>query len=339
MKIYEMGERRIIEAISAFAGFNRRVQVGFGDDGAVLRMKRKETGITITTDILVEGTHFLPDMLNLKDLGYKSYEVNASDIAAMGARPVAAFLSLGLKREMEFRSLTDFYKGFSVAAKRHGCLILGGDTVRSECFFISITLAGVHETGSRPLLRTGAKPGDRVYITGWPGESGMGFNLLKNKRHRIQTLNNHPLVTRHIRPKSRVKEGMVLARCGSTGAVIDVSDGVYNELHLLSGSSKKKILINLPGLPVSRILRKEAESEGLDPLQLVLFGGEDYELLFTSSLNLPRIKRMFERKGIRCPLHEIGRVEEGSGVVFIDEEGKPISVDDRTYQHFPRKRS
>lgn len=339
MKISEMGEKRIVEAISAFAGLDSRVEVGFGDDGAVLRMNRKETGITITTDILVEGTHFLTDMLDLKDLGYKSYEVNASDIAAMGAYPIAAFLSLGLRQEMEFHLLKDFYKGFSQAAKRHGCHILGGDTVRAKCFFISVTLAGIHETGSKPLLRTAAKTGDRIYITGWPGESGMGFILLKNKSYGTLSPKKHPLVARHVRPKSRVREGMILAQYRNTGAVIDVSDGVYNELHLLSVSSKKKIIVNLPDLPVSRTLCKEAQSEGLDPLQLVLFGGEDYELLFTSSLKLSQIKRIFERERTRCPLHEIGRVEEGCGVVFLNEKGNPEIVGNRTFEHFSRERA
>lgn len=334
-----MGERGIIEAIGSFAGLNRHVEVGFGDDGAVLRINKKDHRITVTTDILVEGTHFLPDIVKLKDLGYKSYEVNASDIAAMGAWPIAAFLSLGLKPEMEYDSLKDFYKGFSLAAKRHDCLILGGDTVRSEIFFISVTLVGVYETGSKPLLRTGAKPGDRIYITGWPGESGMGFILMNEKRHGAGCQVKHPLVIRHLRPKSRVSEGMLLAHCGSTGAVIDISDGVYNELHHLSKSSGIKIAILLATLPVSGNLRKEARRKGMDPVQMVLFGGEDYELLFTSSLNPHRIKGMFERKGIRCPIHEIGWVEKGCGVVFLNEKGNQIPVGDRTFEHFPQERS
>ena len=174
MKISEMGEKRIIEAIGAFTGFNRHVKVGFGDDGAVLNIDRKCPSIAVTTVILVEGTHFLLPIVEFKDLGYKSYQVNASDIAAMGAWPIAAFLSLCLQSDMEYPFLKDFYKGFSLAAKKHDCCILGGDTVRSDRFCISVTLLGIYKTGCKPLLRNGAKPGSHLYITGWPGESGMG---------------------------------------------------------------------------------------------------------------------------------------------------------------------
>lgn len=339
MKISEMGEKRIIEALRSFTGSNRYVQVGFGDDGAVLNIDKKCPRIVVTTDILVEGTHFLPDSVEFKDLGYKSYEVNASDIAAMGAWPIAAFLSLCLPSDMEYRFLKDFYKGFSMAAKRHDCRILGGDTVRSDRFCISVTLVGLYKTGCKPLLRNGAKPGSHVYITGWPGESGMGLIVLKEKRHSVKRLKKHPLVIRHLRPKSRVTEGALLACSRSTGAVIDVSDGVYNELHHLSQESGIKIVIPLSKLPISGNLWKEAVSRDMDPLQMVLFGGEDYELLFTSSLTLSRIKRMFERRGIRNPVHKIGWIEEGSGVIFLDEKGSPVPIGDKTFEHFPQERS
>ncbi|MBN1901071.1 thiamine-phosphate kinase [Candidatus Sumerlaeota bacterium] len=338
MKIADLGEKKIIESIAPFTGINRYVEVGFGDDGAVLRIDKKNPRCVVTTDILVEGTHFLFDRIGFKNLGYKSYEVNASDIAAMGAWPVAAFLSLGLKSGMEYRSLKDFYKGFSLAAKRHGCLILGGDTVRADRLFISITLVGVYEKGSTPLRRSAAKSGDRIYITGWPGESGMGFILLKDRKPGVSTLAKHPLIARHIRPTSRVNVGTALARSPHTGAVIDVSDGVYNELNLLSQSSGKKMKVYLHKLPISQRLHKEATARHLDSLQMALFGGEDYELLFTSSLRLPRVKKLFDRKGARCPLHEIGIVEQGGGVVFLNDMGERVTVIDKTFEHFPDER-
>ncbi len=329
-----MGEIRCLEMIRSYTKPHSYLDIGFGDDAAILKMKRKGERIAVSTDMLVQGVHFLIPASGYSDLGIKSYEVNASDMAAMGAWPVAVFISLGLPPETDVQAIRDFYRSFSQAAARHGCVIAGGDMVRSDRVVVCVTIAGTYRPGCRPLVRSGARPGQLVYVTGWPGESGMGLKMLLENPHALGEKKYRPLIRRHLVPKARVKEGSALAESRSTGAVIDVSDGIYNELCHIARESRTCIKIKASLLPLSPRLKEACLKRGGNPMETVLFGGEDYELLFTSSLSPAQIRNMFRVHGIRTAVHEIGSVEKGRDVVLVDEKGGQIGVVDKTFQHF-----
>jgi len=334
MKLSDVGEIGFLAAIRRYTGENAFVELGFGDDGAILKSGGRQGRFVVTTDLLVEETHFSLKFYRAFDLGEKAYEVNASDLAAMGAWPVASFLSIGAAPGLPLEFLTDFYKGFQRAGRRHGCVIAGGDTVRATKLIISVMMIGRYEKGSHPLLRSDARPAEHIYVTGWPGESGMGLWLLKKQRGTALMKKMQPLIRRHLLPKARVREGVALSHSRSTGAAIDVSDGLFSELNHIARMSRVHLCVEWEKLPVSLRLEKGCRPFGLDPRRMVLFGGEDYELLFTNALPLCDVEALFKKAGSRIPVHEIGHVEKGSGVKITDHEGRTLSLKDRTYQHF-----
>ena len=336
MKMSQLGEQGFLKEIERFICRSdvSFLELGFGDDAAIIKSARGSGRIVVTTDMLIEGVHFSKDLLSFHNLGRKSYEVNASDLAAMGAWPVLAFLSLGLPPETPVNSVKDFYKGFCAGARRHHCRIAGGDTVRAGCWSVSVTLIGKYNKGGRPLLRSGARQGDYVYITGWPGESGLGLRLLQKGKRKSRGKDSHRLIMRHNQPRARILEAITLARSCKTGAAIDVSDGVMHELRIISRLSEVKILIDITRLPISLTLKSESARLGIDPLDMVLYGGEDYELLFTTSLPLEKVRERLKKAGSRVPVHEIGRVERGSGIEFFDYEGRLVPFKDKTFEHF-----
>jgi len=338
MRLFEAGEAGFLSAIRRFTDVHPLVETGFGDDAAILKCVGAGGRMAVTTDMLVDGTHFSLALCTPFELGVKAYEVNASDMAAVGALPVAAFLSIGVHPDTPLALLMDFYKGFRHAARRHKCVIAGGDTVRAESLIISVMLTGRYMKGARPLLRSGAKPGHRVYVTGSPGESGMGLKLLRKYPHYGRIKRWMPLIKRHVLPEARIVEGLALARSGHTGAVIDVSDGVLNELRHISRMSHVRLNIPYMQLPVSSALDKCSREFSINPRDMVLFGGEDYELLFTSSLDKAWITNLFHRAGSLIPVHEIGWVEKGKGVRILDEMGAPLFFKDMTFQHFTSRK-
>ncbi|HOE64510.1 MAG TPA: thiamine-phosphate kinase [Candidatus Sumerlaeota bacterium] len=334
MKLFETGELGFLDSIKRFAKNNALVKFGFGDDAAILHDKSGKNHLAITTDLLVEDTHFSFKFCTPRELGVKAYEVNASDLAAMGAIPYAAFLSIGVRGDMDMQDMIAFYKGFESAARRHDCVIAGGDTVRAERLIVSVMLIGLRPQNAPPMLRSSASPGEHVYITGAPGESGMGLHLLINGQNNSSDKRLQPLIKKHLLPKARIREGIALADARAVGAAIDISDGVYNELRHISRMSKVRLVIETAKLPVSAGLKRECRRLGIDPLEMLLFGGEDYELLFTSPHPLSLIKKIFQDAGSKTHVQKIGGVEKGRGVIFVDADGKRTSFADKTFRHF-----
>lgn len=251
-----------------------RLALGIGDDAAVWQPAAGER-LVVTTDSLVEGVHFRLDWTDWASLGHKLLAVNLSDLAAMGARPGLAVLTLGLRGDERLDDLQALYEGIGGLASRTGTLIAGGDVVRSPtalCFHV--TALG-ETSGGRFLTRSGAGPGDLIAVSGTLGASATGMALLAGEGDRTATTAD-PLIAAHLRPEPRLALGQRLLAAGATAAM-DLSDGLFGDLPKLMAASQVGATIDLTRLPVAAAVRALFPDRWLD---LATRGGEDYELLF-----------------------------------------------------------
>lgn len=265
---------------------------GIGDDCAVIPAASPALSDTlVTTDLLAEGVHFLRESIPPSDIGYKSAAVNISDIAAMGGIPRWAFLSIALPPDLTASSpwLSGFMDGFTACCKRFGVTLLGGDTSASTGgVFVNVTLMGSCPHGTA-LLRSSARPGDLVCVTGTLGDSAAGLRILTDRTgddatctdQKVQLKDGATLLKRHCRPEPRVTEGQALREHQGVHAMMDVSDGIAADLPHILEASGVGATVDVQSLPLSPELRRLCASRGWDPADLALCGGEDYELLFT----------------------------------------------------------
>jgi thiamine-monophosphate kinase len=313
-----LGEFDLIERFFCREAGRRDVLLGVGDDAALLAVPAG-CALVAATDTLVEGRHFLPDAPP-DSVGHQALAVNLSDLAAMGAEPAWALLSLSLPA-VDPAWLESFSAGLFALAGRYGVALVGGDTVRGP-LVVTITALGFVEP-ALALRRDGARPGDRLYVSGWPGEAAAGLESLRSGVCR----SDDPLVRRCRYAEPRVTLGRALR--GRASAAMDVSDGLLGDLAKLCASSGVAAVIDLECLPVSGELARRhsiADSE-----RLVLSGGDDYELLFTLP---PEAAAEVEALASReLPLHRIGRIEAGRGVQ-CRRDGQPVSVPTAGYDHF-----
>ena len=329
------------------------VALGIGDDCAVLDPTGDARPVW-TIDLMIEGTHFTAaTMGSPRLLGRKALSVNISDLAAMGARPVAVLIGLALPPQVEMAWLDDLYRGFHDACRRYGCAIAGGDTTRGDAMHLSVTALGLAPGGETPALRSGARPGDTVYVSGRPGESAAGLALLLEAARGSEGKSAgavggpvggakilpapwaRKLVARHQDPVARVALGRCLvARPGTVSSMIDISDGLVHELHLLAEASGVGFEIEQRRLPLSPALRQAGRQAGVDPLRWVLQGGEDYELLFTSPLAPEALAEVIRAAGLREGARPIGRVTAGSSVALALADGTAVPCDHGGFAHF-----
>jgi thiamine-monophosphate kinase len=316
-----LNEFAIIERFFSRPSIRRRdVSIGIGDDAAITRLAPGHD-LVIATDALLEGTHFTADT-PARSIGHRSLAVNLSDLAAMGAEPLWATLALSL-RKPDAAWLSEFSHGFFRLARRFNLALVGGDTVRGPRGAI-VTVHGRVRPG-RFVTRSGARPGDAVYVTGHPGD-GVGGRLLLDRPHR----NRHggaSLIRRFLYPVPRVGEGRALV--GIATAMIDISDGLHDDAGKLMAASGCGAELDADAVPLSAGLLRFA---GADALRLALTGGDDYELLFTIS---PAKERRLHRLAIgwRCPLKRLGHVTRGRSVRW-QFHGRPFAVRGRTFRHF-----
>lgn len=288
--------------------FQRRTKhttLGIGDDGALIAPSAGHE-LVVSTDLLVEGTHFFPDT-DPEDLGWKTLAVNVSDMAAMGALP--RWATLGAVLPAPTLTWVDaFARGFFACANEFGVDLIGGDTTRGpRCF--SVTIMGEVPTG-QALRRSGAQPGDQVWVSGQPGRAARGLAHLQGKLVLAEPELSDCLAALH-RPQPRVALGLALR--GLATAAIDVSDGLLADLgHILEQSGVAAVLDNVP------------------PDRAYLSGGDDYELVFTAP---PARAAEIERLGhaLTC----IGRIQTGAPeVCVLDNAGRDITPQHRGYDHF-----
>ena len=252
--------------------------LGIGDDCAVLpQSEGLET--LVTTDMLVEGVHFLLEDIDPYSLGWKSAAVNLSDIAGMGGKPVGSFLSCALPKTLDDGFLKGFFEGYKALSERFDCPLLGGDTTSSlDELCINVTVLGACEIG-KSRKRSAAEPGDLICVTGPLGDSAAGLKvILENAAAEKE---EGILRERHYRPVPRIEEGMELAATPGVNAMMDISDGIGSDLRHILEESGTGARVDVRSLPLSAELRAVCTRRGWDPVELALDGGEDYELLFT----------------------------------------------------------
>jgi len=303
----------------------RKLRLGMGDDAALWQPKPGVAGV-LTSDWFLEGSHFLREKHPSDSVGWKCLARAASDIAAMGGTPRCFLLNLALPADATGKWLRSFLGGLRRAAKSLDCVLAGGDTTRRDQILISVTVIGEIREGQE-VLRSGARPGDLLYVSGTLGEAEHGLRLLRNSRGGVNPKN--VAIRKHLYPEPRVELGCWLAEQKLATAMMDVSDGLSSDLPRLCAASGVGVLVDPGKLPTPHGIAQEAAT------QLALHGGDDYELLFTvSPRNAERIPAMFRK----LRLTRIGEITTGRGVRIIGKEGNPEPLHAAGWDPFRKKR-
>ena len=327
-------EEELVAAIRRMlSGDAPGVVVPIGDDAAVVEGTRHQQ--ILTTDLLIEGVHFELETISAHDLGYKAVVVNVSDVAAMGGSPRYGLASLGVPESIEAPWVVELYAGMREAADEHAMALVGGDTSRADRVVVSVTVTGEISEG-RAVGRAGARPGDRLVVTGRLGAAAGGLRLAKAEPDSVMDVLGtdwaRELVRALERPVARVGEAQALAASGAT-AMMDLSDGLSLDLHRLCRESGVGAVVRATDLPVAPEVEQLAARLGGDPRVPALHGGEDYELLAALPADAVAGAReaLMERFGTE--LTEIGEIAEGDGVLLETEAGRQ-PLEPRGWDHF-----
>jgi thiamine-monophosphate kinase len=292
----------------------RDVYLGMGDDAALLRPSRGHE-IILTCDWFLEGTHFLRGKHPPDSVGWKSLARALSDVAAMGGVPRYFLLSLALPESHTGRWLDGFLSGLRRASREFACTLVGGDTTRRREILINLTIVG-EIRNAHAVLRSGARAGDILYVTGRLGEAELGLRLLKRggTRHR----SSNPLLKKHLYPEPRLDVGRWLAEKRLATSMMDLSDGLSSDLPRLCAASGVGADVESEKLPVVH-LSSAVRGPGVDSLQLALHGGDDYELLFTVR---PSRMNLLPKTLHGVSLTAIGRITKQRELVLLRQKGR-----------------
>lgn len=323
-----MRESDLIARIAQIAGappdsLTLEVATGIGDDCAVLRINGRT--LLLTVDMLVEGVHFRLDWTDAHALGWKALAVNLSDIAAMGGAPEVALFSFAAPPHLTETWLPALASGLTACARRYGCALVGGDSNRAERVVLDITVLGTVD--GKPVLRSGAQPGDWLMVTGALGGSRAGLHALLEAN--AQGVDLSP----HLQPVPRLREGQ-LARAGGASAMMDLSDGLAADLPKLLQASGKGAIVFKSAIPVHSVALDWAFSHGEDPALFAILGGEDYELLFTAPPDRARelASRIAAETG--TPVAKIGEITAEPELWLEDETGQRLPWTFHGWDHF-----
>ncbi|MFI3258890.1 MAG: thiamine-phosphate kinase [Rikenellaceae bacterium] len=297
---------------------------GIGDDCAVMPIGGGRS-LHFTGDMLVERVHFLREATSPYDLGRKSLAVNLSDVASMGARPVATLLSLSIPSELMGGWIEEFMRGYRDLSLEHGVALIGGDTTASK-LDLAINITAIGESEDHLIKRrSGARVGDLIVVTGDLGGSGRGLRDL---------LNGHfesPAAQLHKRPTARVNEGQWLARWGEIHSMMDISDGVASDLRHILKASDVGAEVELSLVPISKV--EAIEEPNCGALRDALSAGEDYELLFTCEAEaFERLATQYKER-FGQPLSQIGKIVAGAELVWLDG-GVAVGDDFSGFTHY-----
>jgi thiamine-monophosphate kinase len=288
--------------------------LGIGDDAALFRPTPTHE-MVLTCDWFLEGTHFLLDRDTPDSVGWKCLARAVSDIAAVGGAPKCFLLSLAIPRSRTGVWLNGFLRGLNRAARTFGCPLAGGDTTERKEILINVTVIG-EVPRERALLRSGAKPGDLIYVSGRLGEAEAGLRRIRQRKKAAAA--NSPFLQKHLYPEPRLKLGRWLAEKKLASAMMDISDGLSSDVPRLCQASGGGAIVNAAQLPkLSRVF--QAELSGSERLQLALHGGDDYELLFTVARSK---SRQIPASLDGVPLTAIGEIIRENHVLLRDEQGE-----------------
>ncbi|HEY8017903.1 MAG TPA: thiamine-phosphate kinase [Actinomycetota bacterium] len=316
----DVSEQELLAAIHrVLSGAGPGVIVGVGDDAAVVAPGSGE--LVLTTDALVEGSHFSRSTASARDIGYKAIVVNVSDIAAMAASPRFALCALTLSDAVDVAWVMELFGGMREACDEHALSLVGGNLARGPEVTVAVTVTGEVAPG-RAVTRAGARPGDVLVVTGSLGAAAAGLRLSSGRTPPSDE--ERAAILRHLRPTARVGEAGVLARCGAT-AMIDVSDGLTLDLSRLCAASGVGARVRVADVPIG-------PAAGLHE---ALGGGEDYELVAT----LPDAARagaareeLDEAFGVG--LAEIGAIVSEPGLLAVDATGAEVRLTPAGWDHF-----
>lgn len=297
MKVSEIGEFGLIRRLGEILGED------FGDDCA--RVKPEGRDLLLTVDVLVEGVHFLR-RYPPEAVGWKAVSVNVSDLVGNGGYPRWILVSLILPPDLEVSYVERVYEGIKRACNFYGCRVVGGNISRGDKVILDVSAVG---ESTRPVGRSGARPGDLLFVSGTLGDSRAGLELLLMEKKEYEEFELR-LIERHLRPTARTDYVRHIQRYAT--ASMDISDGLVIDASHLSERSGVRVDIESERIPISAELRLFCERHGKDPIEYALFGGEDYQLLFTHPA---------ERWNPFLDMTPVGRISEGSGV-YVDGEPK-----------------
>ncbi len=332
--IGEFGLIRRIDDLLIREGIrSERVTLGIGDDTASF-LPRPGYELLVTCDSVVEGRHYLPGKISPFDLGRRAMDLNISDIGAMGGRPVYALISLGLKADIPVQDVEEMYRGFLRGLNPFGASIIGGNLTKSgDGMFIDITLIGEVEQG-KAVRRSGARPGDVILVTGYPGQAAAGLQLLLHVPDDSQIL-EHPLVRIYTNPSHRATVGETIAKAGYATAMIDTSDGFLGDLGHICDESGVGAELFKEKLPVSDDLRKAALRLNQDPYDFFLGDSDDYELVITCRPEDAAPLRSAVSRCCPVLLTEVGRITERAGeIVLLFPDGGRRPINRSGWDHF-----
>jgi thiamine-monophosphate kinase len=342
MKLGQVGEFGLIARLKEKVYRpNQRVVTGIGDDAAAVRVSPNKL-LLLTADVLVEKVHFDRLVHSFWQIGWRALVANVSDIAAMGGLPRHALVSVCLPMTVSVEEVEELYDGMQAVADEHGFQIIGGDTVSSpRDLVVSISLSGeVEEKGL--MTRGAARIGDLICVTGDLGGSQAGFSMLrlgatpkKGQKALLPEAEWSEVRNRHLRPRPRLREARLLAHEGLVHAMIDVSDGLAGDVGHIACESGVGLEILEEKIPLSDQTRRVAKHLGESSRDFALFGGEDFELIFTLSPADARraAERVHEETG--TPVSIIGKILPAQqGSVLVSPQGKRSPLITEGYRHF-----
>jgi thiamine-monophosphate kinase len=317
----ELGERRIIDIILKRLDPMPDMPIMFGDDVSAFEIDDGKLAV-IKTDMLVGKTD-VPPQMSLWQAARKAVVMNISDLAAKGVKPRALLVSLGAPSDFTQKDIEQIARGLNAGAREYDAYVLGGDTSEASDLIISCSAFGIGEKNNL-MLRKGARPDDTVAVTGTFGKAAAGLRILLRDLSAPSPLKKR-LIESVLMPKARLDEGLALAQTGAVTASVDSSDGLAWSLHEISRASNVGFVIN--HLPIAQDTKKFADLHDMDPVELCLYGGEEYELVVTVS------EALLEKARKKASLIKIGQVTKDRRLV-CKLENRKFRIEPRGWEHF-----
>ncbi|MBC7096569.1 MAG: thiamine-phosphate kinase, partial [Methanobacteriales archaeon] len=298
---------------------------GLGDDAAIIDMGREY--IVATADLLRQTSHF-PEPMTHEQMGWKSVTVNVSDLAAMGAKPLGFLLSMGLPPHMKVEEFDELLKGILKACDHYKIPLIGGDTKEADEIILAGTAIGI-TLKENVLLKSGSREGDLIGVTGQLGLAAAGMKIILSRTKEVPIADTSRIMDHALKPRARLKESLIIAKSHLVNAATDITDGLVSELNELIKASPKTIGIKLyeDKLPIPQEVEEIAKFIKEDPLELGLYYGEDFELLFTlPPENITPLRAQLD-------FHIIGEVTTTGTIEIVDKEGRTYTLPVKGYEH------